>query len=712
MKNKFKGYEDVERKIILLKDIADIEPYEIILPEPLKPEKIKGFGKPKEEQFYERENVPRKIWDITNSLNSKSITKEDALNAVKKDRELISFIETQWEKRQNGEWCYIYGKPIYITGTHWMYLNYYRMDVGLPNWRETDWRKYLWWKFCVEDNDSVYGGIDFDRRRIGKSYTAGNILLEYITRSVISNCGIQSKTEPDAKKFFSKSVLFPYRRYPFFFKPNGTVSTGEIKFEHESVHESFDSLIDFRSSAALAYDGQKVHRYLLDEAGKMEDPADPVNIWDKVKYCLVVDGQIIGKALITTTVEEMEKGGGEKFKFLFDGSSRKPTDIKSTGQTQTGLIPYFTSSYQNEVFDDYGYSVIETPTLHQQEQLKKRKDPQWMIGGRERVDKEISEVKNAVQRQNLIRKKPPTIRDAFRYNNTGCLYDIEVINNRLCKYAYGYPVDQPMTFGYFKWTKERFGNVEFVATDQNSELTRVHVRYLPPANLANASTYRNGKRGPANTARFNASADPFKLKTEQIKYKKDMSLGGAHVYALYDPMIDSPRKPREEWVTDNFCLEYLYRPETPDMFVEDMAMICIFYGCKIFPEPNIPIVDDLFREWGLSEYLQFAYKKVQRGQSVRFVEEKKMAGEYNTDFFRPTLIRHGINYIKEKGMYCPFPRTLEQLRDMSYENFNDFDLAVSALYCLTGVFDTPMMKKGEAKPKVTLDGLIPELRTY
>ena len=712
---KYKGYQDANRNIVLLRDVEDIQEYHVTLPEPPKPKDIKNYGLPVEEQFYKREVIPRKIWELTKALNMKSIKKEDAISAVNKDRELAAWIEGQWRKRVEGEWCYIRGVPIYLTGTNWFFLNYFHIDIGLPQFRMYNTEKFYWWKFCVEDNDKVFGGIDFTKRRDGKTFFAGVTVLDFISTHPNCNGGTQSKSDEDASKFFQKAISYPFRRFPFFFKPNFTLTKYDLSFAHENIDESLESFIDFKPSTATAYDGQKLYRFVLDEAGKMLAPADPVEIWDKVKFCLQVDGKIIAKALVTTTIESMLQGGGEKFKFLWDESSLIPKHqkIMSNGQTQSGLIPYFTSAYTNEILDQYGYSIIDTPLPYQEEYLRSIKDPQPTVGGRDRVIREIADVKNSIQKQNLIRKKPPTIRDAFRYSNSSCLYDIDIINERLKYFAYGYPQEQPMTFGYFKWEKEKFGKVVFVATEgEKHPLTRCHVRYLPIPAQANQFYMKNGKKVPSNTARFNASADPFKLKTEQIKYKKDMSLGGCHVYALYDPNIDPFDKPRDQWLTDNFCLEYFYRPDTPDEFVEDMAMICIFYGCKIFPEPNIPIVDDLFREWGLGEYLQFAFKRVQRGSHVSFIEEKKMAGEYNTDFFRPTLIRHGINFIKEKGAYCCFPRTLEQMRDMSYDNFSDYDLGVSALYALTGVFDTPMLKKNEHKPKVSLDGLIPELRGY
>lgn len=716
----FDGYKDANRNIVLLSDVEDIEPYKFTLPEPPKNEFIGNFGLPYEEQFFQREKVPRKVWELTSAVNNQKITRAEAFVEANKNAELSAFIQSQWNKREFGDWVYIHGKPTYITGQYWFYLNYYLLDIGHPLYRETDCEEHQCWKFCVEENDAAYGMIKFERRRSGKTYRAGNMLLEYATRTEKRYIGLQSKSEEDGETFFRKALVYQFKRLPFFFQPEhervGKMKKS-IELVSDNIDDSFETILDYKSTTPTAYDGQKLGRGVGDEFGKMVKPASPIDIWDKNKYCFFNDGKIIGKYLICTTCEEMQKGGGEQFKYLWDRSSRIPKDeqINEYGETRTGLVPYFTPAFKNIFFDQYGQSIIDEPKKYQKEWRKAKGDKFWNIGGKEYIDKQIASAKDGRDRQDVIRKMPRTIREAFRYNNTACLFDIEVINNRLADFFGNagsiYPRNFPMTFGYFEWVKgKEFKEAVFRQTDEKS--ARCHIRYMPPPDQRNRWGMRNGKQIPANTTKFNMGADPFKLKTEQVIHRDRMSDGAGHVYALLDPSVDNLGKPREEWVTDNFVLEYLFRPETPDLFAEDMAMICVFYGCKIFPENNINIIDKCFREWELEEYLQFQQRASNRNNVVVFKEDKTIAGAYNIDSLKPTLIRHGINFIRERGCYCPFPRTLEQFRDLSYDNFSAYDAAVSGLFCLTGVFDAPVKKETKNRVDYGNNISIPTLRSY
>lgn len=708
------NYETPVRDVVLLQGVEDIEPYSITLPEPPPLSKMKNYGLPPSEQYYVREKVPNRIWHLTRQVNNKEITREQARNEVMKDADLSEWIASQWHKREHGEWILINGKPLYITNIYWFFLNYYHLDTGLPQFRETDMKKHWWWKFCVEENENVYGGIDFTRRRVGKTFFAGNILLEAITKTPNAQCGLQSKSDIDAAKAFGKAVMNPFKRLPFFFKPdhdNSDRAKKKIEFVSDNVEESFECLVDYGTSTATYYDGQKIFRYLLDEAGKMLDPADPIAIWDKVKFCLFLDGKVIGKALVTTTIEEMERGGGAKFKYLWDRSSRiqKLGMIDEYGETKSGLVPYFTPSYENMFFDQYGFSIVDDPKPYQAEYRYKAKDKHWNMGGKGYVNHAIENAKDGKDRQDLIRKMPRTIKEAFSYNNMGCLFDINIINQRLGDFIHGYPESQPMTFGFFDWEGERFNSkVKFVPTDEKT--ARCHIRHLPTPDQRNAWTMKNGKQAPVNTAKFQASADPFKYNTDRVLNKDKMSQGAAHVFAMFDPAIESMEYYSGKGITDNFVLEYMYRPPTPDEYAEDVLKICIFYGCTCFPEFNVDVVDKFFRQHGFEEYLQFKKKWKSTGTGITLSEDKTQSGSNTTEQFKPVLIRHMVNYVQRMGLNCPFPRTLEQIRDLEYSNFNDYDLAVSAMYSLVAIFDITTQKK--QTKKVNLGDLIPKLHTW
>ena len=47
----------------------------------------------------------------------------------------IDYIENEFKKREEGFWYYNKSKPTYITGTHYMYLQWSKIDVGKPVFR-------------------------------------------------------------------------------------------------------------------------------------------------------------------------------------------------------------------------------------------------------------------------------------------------------------------------------------------------------------------------------------------------------------------------------------------------------------------------------------------------------------------------------------------------------------------------------------------------
>ena len=242
---KFEKYKDYNQHIVLCEDVQEIEPYYIKLPDAPKPEQFKNFGKDPMQQFYVKDRIPDKL------LKLNRLDREEAFEIAKKDKECADYISMVWDKRINGEWVYINGIPTYITGLYYFYINFYNLDIGLPSFRMNDLEKSYWWKYCVEENNRVYGGIDFSRRRIGKTYFSGCMQLEYVTRN--SNCfvGNQSKTDEDANSLFHKAIVSPFRRLPFFFKPIYD-TTGKMKKEisftdNGRSDEALESWIDYRS---------------------------------------------------------------------------------------------------------------------------------------------------------------------------------------------------------------------------------------------------------------------------------------------------------------------------------------------------------------------------------------------------------------------------------------------------------------------------------
>jgi len=163
-------------------------------------------------------------WEIDHRWSQYKAWQQEEEERKKRDpkfvhAELSNFIRDCWLYRMGGFWYSNNGVPTYLTGAHWFYLSCYKLDVGLPKYKLIDREYFYLWDYVVS-NDAVYGLVELTKRRNGKSYRAGCISLESASRSKNFNVGIQSKTDDDAKAFFKKTITEPYRKLPYFFKPN------------------------------------------------------------------------------------------------------------------------------------------------------------------------------------------------------------------------------------------------------------------------------------------------------------------------------------------------------------------------------------------------------------------------------------------------------------------------------------------------------------
>ena len=61
------------------------------------------------------------------------------------------YIDEEFKRREEGFWFTNNGKPTYITGTHYMYLQWSKIDVGAPDFREANRIFYIFWEACKAD---------------------------------------------------------------------------------------------------------------------------------------------------------------------------------------------------------------------------------------------------------------------------------------------------------------------------------------------------------------------------------------------------------------------------------------------------------------------------------------------------------------------------------------------------------------------------------
>ena len=267
---------------IIFNDDPDLNEIKVNLPKPPDEKEVIGYGDDPNDQVFKRPFMPRKLFNLN---KRKDISEKEKVEFLKENHEdyedEIDFINQDWERRINGVWYYINGKPTYIPGCYYFYLTAWYLERGYPDYRERDRKFFIFSEFCENDKD-CYGFIYPKHRREGATTKAACWNYEYVSRRRRVRGGIQSMTDKHAELVFQKHVIAGWRKLPFWFRPVFEGSTNPkavLSFNAPSVKvtrtnmgidemDDINSSIDFMSSTEGAYDGSRLERYHGDEIGK------------------------------------------------------------------------------------------------------------------------------------------------------------------------------------------------------------------------------------------------------------------------------------------------------------------------------------------------------------------------------------------------------------------------------------------------------------
>jgi hypothetical protein len=245
------------------------------------------------EQYWERIAYPSWYKDV--------IKKEDEYLKRKKeddppfyDERYEEYKRQEWSRRLNGFWVMIKGEAVYLTGFYYMLLQWFSIDVGYAKFIFPHLHKTYFLQYCIED-PLCMGMIDVTKRRFLKTFMGGLFILEYVTRTKMVNGTLQSKTGNDAKAVFGKAIVYPFRKFPRFFRPEYDMSLGvnpksEIRFQQTNIRgkkaeDSIDkdelgSMVAWGSADPIHFDGWKIHRYFSDEWGKCFAKGTKIRMYD------------------------------------------------------------------------------------------------------------------------------------------------------------------------------------------------------------------------------------------------------------------------------------------------------------------------------------------------------------------------------------------------------------------------------------------------
>jgi hypothetical protein len=665
----------------------------IQLPELPEDSEILFNGKEESDQHWQRTPMPKEL-DSIRSMD------EWAESPREFRQKYVSYIEKEFKRRREGVWFFNKGVPTYITGRHYMMLQWSKIDIGYPSFLDFQRKLFIHFAACEADPRCL-GQIYTKCRRSGYTNMSACIEVDEGTQVKDKLLGIMSKTGKDAQEnIFMKKVVPVFKSYPFFFKPiqDGTTNPRmELAFREPSKRitkknktsnkgEALDTLINWKNTTTNAYDGEKLHMLYLDEAGKWERPLDIQDVWRIHRTCLIVGRKVIGKALVGSTVNPLDRGGAE-FKKLYYSSD--PQERNNNGRTKSGLYKIFIPAYEalEGFFDKHGLPVIE--------------DPEFAVDGLEGElihygaktylqNERKALLADPYELNEVIRQFPFSEDEAFRDSTKASHFNIAKIYEQIQHNDEIYP--SPVVRGNFVWEGGLADSRVIWSPDPNGKW---RVSWMPPEEFRNKRETRYGKVHPGNEMYGVGGVDSYDIdKTTTGSGSK----GACHFFNKFNMNFPS----------NMFVAEYAERPPLARIFYEDILMAAVFYGYPLLIENNKYGIVRYFESRGYDGYVMDRPEHLTPPGSSTNVKTKGIPSnskdviQSHAQAIEAYVHEHvGMNIKTGNFGRMYFNRTLEDWIGYNIDDRTKFDMTISSgLALLAAQKITKEVKKQDLSNKV------------
>jgi len=595
--------------------------------------------------------------------------------------EWYAYIDREFTRREEGHWFNNRGVATYITGTHYMYLQWTKIDVGKPDYREANRLFFIFWEACKADKRS-YGMCYLKNRRSGFSFMSSAETVNQATITSDARFGILSKSGADAKKMFTDKVVPISVNYPFFFKPiqdgmdrpkselayrvpaSKLTKKSITEKSERQILEGLDTTIDWKNTGDNSYDGEKLKLLVHDESGKWERPDNILNNWRVTKTTLRLGSRIIGKCMMGSTSNALEKGG-DNFKKLYHDSD--VTKRNRNGQTSSGLYSLFIPmewNYEGYI-DSFGYPVFDTT-----------EEPVLGVDG-EYIDtgvinfweNEVEGLKHDSDGLNeYYRQFPRTEEHAFRDEAKNSIFNLAKIYEQI-DFNEDATRDGLITKGSFNWENGIKDSKVIFTPNPNG---RFLISWVPDKNIQNNVILKNGIKYPGNEHIGAFGCDSYDISGTTDGVGSKGALHGLTTFSM------------ENAPPHTFFLEYVSRPQTAEMFFEDVLMAIVFYGMPILAENNKPRLLYHLRRRG---YRGFSMNRPDKIWNKLSVTEKEIGGIPNTseDIKQAhaaaieTYINKYVGYTEEGNSgNIYFNKTLNDWAKFDINKRTKYDAAISS----------------------------------
>jgi hypothetical protein len=321
--------------------------------------------------------------------------------------------------------------------------------------------------------------------------------------------------------------------------------------------------------------------------------------------------------------------------------------------------------------DLYGMPVFRKPT-----EKVMGVDGAWITNGAINYwEAEVDSLKSDSDALNeFYRQFPRTESHAFRDESKQSLFNLTKIyqqidyNDTMIKEHY-------LTRGSFHW---RDGIKDTEVLWSPDPKGRFLVSWVPQKNLQNRVITRGGGKFPGNEHLGSFGCDSYDISAVVGGRGSNGALHGLTKFHMDDAPVNE------------FFLEYVARPQTAEIFFEEVLMACIFYGMPILIENNKPRILYHFKNRG---YRNFCLNRPDRHASKLTKTEKELGGIPNSSEDVKQAHASAIESYIEKyvgldmtGAYresdlmgtMPFTRTLEDWAKFDINDRTRFDACISS----------------------------------
>tara|TARA_R110002126_G_scaffold153682_3_gene300812 strand:- start:448 stop:2613 length:2166 start_codon:yes stop_codon:yes gene_type:complete len=598
-------------------------------------------------------------WNIDRAGNPKVVKGIDP-NPYYISTPLEDFRKQEIDRIYEGVWFMNNGKPTYVPGAYYFFLNWWKMDIGYAQFRIPDLQLFYLIEYVYEDPNCM-GLLYITMRGVGKSVQAAALSYYMTITHEKSHIGIQSKTDADAEALFQSKIVEPYKDLPDFLIPinkNGTNPTAELNFsppsktgKNASLHkkhqkEALRSILTFRSAGNVAYDGETLKFLLQDEVGKVEEKiANVYKRWIVNRQCLFRDNRKRGIGFLTTTVEEMDKGGANCKKIWEESNQMKKNE---NHRTVSWCFRYFRSALDAANFDEYGYpDRIKNKLYHDRERSSLQHDPTALVS--------------------YIQKNPYDIEEAFMTMGASCIYNAAILQKRqviLSRPNHGLTVK-----GDFTWINGvKDTKVEFIRNDVNGmwDISYLNIREEEKNQLKYLDEIDGVKQWDVKKSGRYIGYDPYKSrKVVDERKKSDAAMA---VYQDFDYHL-------EEDYCNTYIADFAGRYPTPEEAHEQCIMASVYFGAWVFPENQVIGAIEYIRNRGY--YAILMDRPASTGNKSFYIEDPGMPSNTRTIDYYTGLTRTNIQYHGHKLKHI---RIIKDFLDFDPTNTTKFDSAVAASY--------------------------------